>query len=135
MKTKIVAIAVLLLSGSFSHAGFDCQHSEVSVKAVHESKIHGFKDSLGKVLIATAEKDEVQMSAKVGKWNTRAGSQYNYQLPVEAISFSVSEFSHLVTNSGCKPGGRVTCDYDWSSSYVGYLTFNGKSYELDCKVL
>jgi hypothetical protein len=87
------------------------------------------------VAIVTSQKDEIQMTAQVSNRATRVGSQISYKLPVEGVSFSISEFSQFVKGPGCKPGGRITCDYEWSSTYLGYLTFNGKPYELNCQAL
>ncbi len=137
MNVKTIIMGILLLSGSFSHAGFECQEGAglVNVTAVHEQNAYAFLTYPAKVVISTSAKEEVQMSAQVSTRNTRVGSQYHYKVPVDGIHFSVSEFSNLVKAPGCKPGGRITCDLDWSSTYVGYLTLNGKSYELDCQAL
>jgi hypothetical protein len=136
-RAKTILIGALLLSGSFSHAGFECQHGTglITVTAEHEDGAFDFHDKVAKVVIATSEADDIEMSAVVRKLPTRIGSLYTYKLPIEGVSFSVREFTNLVANPGCNPKGRVTCDYDWSSSYVGSLTFNGKSYDLVCQVL
>lgn len=137
MNTKIAIAAVFLLYGSFSQAGFECKQSagQVRVMAVHDGAISSSESKSGKLTITTSEFDMVELDAQIKNIPTRVGGRYIYKLPIESISFSISEFTSLITNPGCRPGRRMTCDYEWSSSYVGYLTFNGKSYELSCQVI
>lgn len=129
MKAKIIITALLLLSGGLSRADFECKDATGLLSVIADSK-----SGAGKVAITT-EKDEIQMSAHVDESPTRVGSYYSYKLPIDGVSFSVSEQIAYEIINGCKQGGRATCDYDWSTSYKGYLTLNGKSYGLSCKAL
>jgi hypothetical protein len=139
MKGKTILTALLLLSGSYSYAGFTCQDAAglVSVTAEHENFNTVFEGFAGKVIIALPGQNQIHihMTAQVLQHITRVGSRYSYELPVGGISFSVYESLQLTHEIGCNPKGRATCDYNWGSSYAGHLNLNGKSYELDCQIL
>tara|TARA_B100000749_G_C18450058_1_gene475955 strand:+ start:5919 stop:6332 length:414 start_codon:yes stop_codon:yes gene_type:complete len=137
MKLKIAILVLSILAHGAAQAGFQCESEEVGlvVVAEHTSNPFGLSEEPALVKITTSTGDEIQMTSLVSAMQTRAGVSYSYALPVNDVWLSISEFSHWVSQPGCVPGGRATCDYQWSSTFKGYLTLNGVSNALDCQDL
>ncbi|MCB0394573.1 MAG: hypothetical protein KDD25_08435 [Bdellovibrionales bacterium] len=136
MKSTVLVVMVLMSIGQTAKAGFDCSNASGGPEVVteHLEEISfSFKDDPARIKIVTEENQEIQMTGFVTHLSTRVGSHYNYKLPVDGLQFYVNESVKVVHNPGCKPGGRVTCDFDWITTFTGKLSLNGISYELDCK--
>ena len=133
--TKLILLTSILLSNSFAFAGFECNETNglVKVTTIHDENSFYIQGTPSKVTIFTSEKDEIQMSALFVTHPTRVNNYYTYKLPIEGVSLSIHELTLPVYNSGCSPGGRITCDHDWKVTYKGNLKLNGMSYDLDCQ--
>jgi len=141
MKNLLIkSLAIIVLLGvSMAQADLQCQNKEEVLKLTTPDidVLKSFHLKTMPTLINVTQQGHklFEISGEVSHMPTRVGHQYLYDLALDDVNFSISEFSHLVSDPGCLPISRVTCDYSFFSTYKGYLNFNGKSHELDCTVL
>ena len=68
------------------------------------------------------------------KLHTRVGGQLSFDLPIDGVSLTLYEHTKtIVSPPGCQPGhSRITCDYQFVTSYNGVVTFNGEKISVQC---
>jgi hypothetical protein len=133
VKTKLMILVTLLLGGSVSYASFECFEKSGKVKVV---ALHNKLDSTGLVFISVAGQKKLELKTQVEALSNRLGNYYSYEFPDDETRLHIKETNKLVNSyPGCQNGRRITCDYDWVTSYVGHLELNGKSYALACKAI
>ena len=145
MKNIIKTLAISLIFGSKALAlgalpeaqgPLSCVATDGSYTIEVAQEVSSYLNQSGEVELTVKQQGDTQfiVYGSVHSMTTRAGAAYSYNFPLDNVDLYLSEFTQTVVSPpGCQPEhSRITCDYQFVSTFSGSLTVNGKQHHVTC---
>lgn len=142
MKFTKLLQALIILAGTYgAQADFLCYDgkstnlSKLVVQVDHVATDKGGPSAFNDAYITAVYGKNIvlQSFSKMALGKHVSGVSYVYSAIDGNASFEVVGQSTLAPkNPYCRPGSRVTCDYEMLISYIGYLSMGGSVHAVQC---